>query len=148
MRFYSICIATLISGCGTTAGLIGKLPEIQDKNRASTVIVYRINNAANVFNATYNNFTIAIDGSDIYGIESGSNVKFMVDPGQHVISVKCFGGLTPTTKEDALAFTAEPRSTQYFEATPANSLTRCARISQVEDTAGAKGVKATIDLVK
>jgi hypothetical protein len=68
---------------------------------------------------------VALDGKDIFGIGSGEHAQFAVAPGEHYIAVKCFGGWSPTWKEESLKFSAAAGASTFFLVTPSGS---CAEI--------------------
>lgn len=150
MKFLNYPVIVIIgtaclTGCGATAGVIGKLPEVVDQARASQVVVYRPYNG---FNAVANNYTLAVDGIDAFGIASKSNVRFTVEAGKHTLTIKCFGGLTPTTKEDSVTFVATPKVTSYFEVNTASSFSKCATIEEIDEVIGFNRASDTTKLTK
>lgn len=98
-----------------------------DAASASKVVTVRVSNIVGAANG----YTVALDGKDLYGIGSGEHAEFLVPVGEHFIAVKCFGGMTPTWKEDSLKFTAKPSQVSYFEINP-NMV--CADIKPVSET--------------
>jgi hypothetical protein len=75
-----------------------------------------------------NPFTIALDGNDLFRIGSGEHAEFPVPAGSHRIAVKCFGGWTPTMKEDTESFAAAAGETRYFRVAPSAT---CADIEAI-----------------
>ncbi|MGB7302139.1 MAG: hypothetical protein WBD34_22685 [Burkholderiaceae bacterium] len=104
------CWTLFLVGCGITSGPLGDLPSVPNKEIASKITVVRISSFAGALNG----FTVALDGKDIFGIGSGEYAEFFVPKGEHVITVKCFGGWTPTWKEDSLEFVAKPSEDNFF----------------------------------
>jgi TonB family protein len=124
------CIAgaLILTGCAS-AGHIGELPAIADGMPSSTLVLVRPSNLIGMANSLY----IALDGNDVFSIRSGDNTHFAIPAGQHTIAVKCFGGWSPTWKEDSKGFSAEPDRASYFSVSP--SMT-CAKIEQVSEVEG------------
>ncbi|SFE08753.1 hypothetical protein [Paracidovorax konjaci] len=118
--------AALLAGCGTTSGRLGPLPDISDASASATVTVVRVSSMVGAANG----YTIALDGKDILGIGSGEHAEFPVAPGEHYLGVKCFGGFSPTWKEDALRFTAKPLSSNYFIVRPSMG---CAAVMSADE---------------
>jgi len=104
-------------GCGTTSGRLGDLPSISDRANAGNVVVVRISS----FQGAANGYTVALDGKDIFGIGSGEHAEFLVPQGEHYLAVKCFGGFTPTWKEDSLRFDAKKLQSNFFVVSPSMS---------------------------
>jgi predicted small lipoprotein YifL len=123
--------AALLAGCGTTSGRLGPLPEVPDASVAAKVVVVRISSIVGAANG----YTVAIDGKDIFGIGSGEHAEFQVSPGEHYLGVKCFGGFTPTWKEDSLKFDAAKASSNYFVVSP--SMT-CAAVRGADEAEAKK----------
>lgn len=124
-------LASLLTGCGTTSGRIGPLPEVADKSTAAYVTVVRISSMQGVANG----YTVAFDGKDVFGIGSGEHAEFAVDSGVHYIAVKCFGGFTPTWKEHSLKFDAKRSSPNYFLVSPSIN---CGGIQPIEEAEAKK----------
>ena len=91
-----------LAACGTASGPLADLPRIADPARASKVIVYRVSSIVGAANG----YTVALDGEDVFGIGSGEFAEFLVPEGAHRIAVKCFGGMSPTWKQDDFRFDA------------------------------------------
>ncbi|MDN6887986.1 hypothetical protein QMO14_30870 [Variovorax sp. CAN2819] len=123
--------AALLTGCGTTSGRLGPLPEVSDSSTAAKVVVVRISS----FVGAGNGYTVALDGKDVLGIASGEHAEFSVTPGEHYLAVKCFGGFTPTWKEDSLKFGAKQSSSSYFVVSPNMS---CAAVRAAEESEAKK----------
>jgi hypothetical protein len=124
-----LIFAIFIVGCA--AGPIGKLPTIADEKKAGEITVIR---ASSVAGAT-NSYVITLNGVDVFGIRSGQYTKFRINEGEHHIGIKCFGGWSPTWKEESLKFTATPNSSLYFLATPTMN---CASIISITQEEGLK----------
>lgn len=121
---YVLVLAVLIAGCAS--GLIGKLPTIADEKRSGEVTVIRISSIVGVTNS----YKITLNGTDIFGIRSGHYTKFKINEGEHYIGIKCFGGWSPTWKEDSLKFSVAPNSNAYFLVSPSLS---CASIKPITE---------------
>lgn len=126
-------------GCGTTSGRIGELPAVADAASAGRVVTIRVNSIVGAANG----YIVAFDGMDLYGIGSGEHAEFLVPGGEHFIAVKCFGGWTPTWKEDSLKFIAKPSENTYFEIGP--NLT-CADIKSISETDAQNLLKRSVFL--
>lgn len=115
IQILNIAILSLfLVNCGTTSGRLGELPSIPNKEIASKVTVVRISSIVGAVNG----YTVALDGKDIFGIGSGEYAEFFVPEGEHFIAAKCFGGSTPTWKEDSLRFVAKPSKHEFFLISP------------------------------
>ena len=137
------CLTLFLAGCGTTSGRLGDLPSISNKETASKVTVVRISSIIGAANG----YTVALDGKDIFGIGSGEYAEFLVPEGEHYIAAKCFGGFTPTWKEDSLKFVAKSSGQNFFLISPN---IRCAEIKASSDAEAKKHVESgkQIDLEK
>lgn len=111
---FTVLALANLAGCGTTSGLLNPLPEIPERASAGTVVVVRVSS----FVGAANGYTVAFDGKDLFGIGSGEYAEFRVPAGVHYLGVKCFGGFTPTWKEDSLKFEAKSSDTNYFVVSP------------------------------
>jgi len=80
---------------------------------------------------------VALDGKDIFAIRSGEHTEFKIGSGEHYIGVKCFGGWTPTMKEQSMLFTALAEKEYFFEISPNLS---CAGIEPVAPDAAKKRI--------
>jgi len=87
-----------------------------------------------------NSYIVALDGKDIFSIRSGESTQFAVPVGQHTVSVKRFGGWSPTWKEHGTQFSAVADDASYFEISP--NLT-CAKIVQLDSDTAKKQLAAT-----
>jgi hypothetical protein len=136
-------LALFLVGCGTTSGRLGELPSVPNKEFASKVTVVRISSIVGAVNG----YTVALDGKDIFGIGSGEHAEFFVPEGEHYIAVKCFGGWTPTWKDDSLKFIAKPSEHEFFLISPN---TTCAEINVSNETETKKHLERSkrIDLEK
>lgn len=121
LAFSCLVLAVPLAGCGTASGRLGDLPPITNQASASTITVVRVSSIVGAANG----YRVALDGQDIFGIGSGEHAEFRVPAGEHYIAAKCFGGMTPTWKEDSLKFAAAPGARNYFLITPSGS---CAEI--------------------
>ena len=123
-RFFMVVLAAIfLAGCATS-GRIGELPKIDNPAAGGKVVVVRISS----FVGAANTYTVALDGSDLFHIRSGEHTDFLVQPGEHYIAVKCFGGWSPTWKEDSKKFVASAATANYFKISPSMS---CADIIPV-----------------
>lgn len=113
-KLIAISLVFALTGCGTTSGRIGELPVVGNAASAAKVVTVRISSIVGAANG----YTVALDGKDLYGIGSGENAEFNLPEGEHYIAVKCFGGWSPTWKEDSLKFVARPLETAYFVISP------------------------------
>lgn len=120
-----------LTGCGTPSGRIGELPAVANATSAGKVVTVRV---SSIVGAAVG-LTVALDGKDLFGIGSGEHAEFAVPAGEHLIAVKCFGGWTPTWKEDSLKFIANPTETSYFVISPNM---KCAGIEAVPEAEAKK----------
>lgn len=124
----ALSVLAALAGCGTTSGRLGELPAITDPANAAKVVTVRVSSVVGAVNG----FTVALDGKDLFGIGSGEHAEFRVPAGEHYIAVKCFGGWSPTWKEEALRFNVAAGDTSYFEIHPSM---KCAAIKQIDQAA-------------
>jgi hypothetical protein len=117
-----MCMLVTLVGCGSTSGRLGDLPSVTDKATAAKVVTVRISS----FVGAANGYIVALNGKDLFGIGSGEHAEFFLSPGEHYITVKCFGGWSPTWKEESLKFDAKALETTYFRIGPSG---RCAEIA-------------------
>jgi len=116
-RFFLVVLtAMFLSGCATS-GRIGELPIIDNMAAGGKVVVVRTSN----FIGAANTDTVALDGKDLFYIRSGEHTDFVVPTGEHYIAVKCFGGWSPTWKEDSKKFAATASAVNYFKISPSMS---------------------------
>lgn len=119
-----IFILFIVTGCATS-GRIGDLPTITENQPSSSLVIIRVSSIVGGANSYY----AALDGKDIFTLRSGEYTKFRIPSGEHYISVKCFGGWTPTWKKESTQFKAIPNQSNYFEISPSMS---CAKIKPIE----------------
>ena len=120
--------ALILAGCAS-AGRIGDLPAITEGSPSATLVLIRPSNVIGMTNSDY----VALDGKDVFSIRSGDNTRFAIPPGPHAVAVKCFGGWSPTWKEDSKAFVAEGGGTSYFSISPSM---KCSKIEPVSEADG------------
>lgn len=126
MKKITTSIAALIlAGCAS-AGRIGDLPVVADSSDSATLVLIRPSNVIGMANSNY----VALDGKDVFSIRSGDNTHFAIPSGPHTITVKCFGGWSPTWKEDSKAFVAQGGATRYFSISPSM---KCSKIEPVNE---------------
>jgi hypothetical protein len=118
------CLLIGLGGCASS-GRIGELPVVATGVPTAKLVVIRVSSIVGVANTYY----IALDGKDIFAIRSGEHTEFRIGAGEHHIGVKCFGGLTPTWKEDSVKFSAASETENFFEISPNLS---CAEIKAIE----------------
>jgi hypothetical protein len=121
-------IAVLLFGCAS-AGRIAPLPLV-DPGIASKVVVIRVSSLV----GAAVRYTVALDGTDLFRVGTGQHAEFSVAPGEHRIAVKCFGGWSPTWKEDARTFAAMSGTTAYFRVSPNMSCAEIAAVTAAEAT--------------
>lgn len=121
-----ISMLAALSGCGSMSGRLGEMPEVGDKTKAAKVVVARVSSVVGAANG----YIVALDGKDLLGIGSGEHAEFLLPPGDHYIGVKCFGGFTPTWKENSLKFEATAAKASYFVVSPNLS---CAAIKAADE---------------
>jgi len=127
----AISLVLALAGCGTTSGRIGELPAVANATSAGKVVTVRISSIVGAANG----YTVALDGKDLYGIGSGEHAEFLVPEGEHYIAVKCFGGWTPTWRDDSVKFSANPSESSYFVISPN---LKCADIKPIPETEAKK----------
>ena len=132
MKIFVILWVLLLVGCAS--GPIGRLPIIEDQNQAADVFVIRDSSFAGSAVSLY----IIIDGNDMFAIRIGQYTKFRLVSGEHYIGVKCFGGWSPTWKEDSRRFSVLPQQDAYFIVSPSMS---CADIQPISPESGKEWIK-------
>jgi hypothetical protein len=125
-------LVVVLAGCASS-GRIGALPTIAPGKEVSKLVVYRISSIVGVANSYY----VTLDGRDIFSIRSGEFTQLSIEAGEHSVGIKCFGGFSPTWKEDAVQFSALPKSESFFEISPNLS---CAEIKAVTVEEGKKQI--------
>jgi hypothetical protein len=126
-----VSIALAVAACGTTSGRLGELPTVANGARGAKVVAARVSS----FVGAANGYTVAVDGKDLFGIGSGEHTEFLVPEGEHYIAVKCFGGWTPTWKEESLKFSAQASDNSYFSISPSG---KCAEIKPATEAEAKK----------
>ncbi|CAJ0817765.1 hypothetical protein [Ralstonia flaminis] len=134
LAIFAVLCASL-SGCATS-GRIGDLPTIAAGAPSSSLVLIRPSSLVGATNSYY----VALDGKDVFSIRSGENTQFPIPSGEHTVSVKCFGGWSPTWKEDGKQFVAVEGQSSYFEINP--NLT-CAKIMPMPAEAAKTQLAAT-----
>lgn len=122
------CILSVIAITGCASGPIGKLPIVTDRSRAGEVTLIRTKNMIGITNS----YVISLDNNDIFNIRSGQYTKFELSEGEHSIAVKCFGGWSPTWKENSLKFLMKPNNKTYFLISPNMDCAKIVLISENE----------------
>lgn len=136
IRFiFLVALVFVITGCATS-GRIGELPSVADHETSSQLVLIRVSSIVGAANSYY----VALDGKDVFSIRSGEYTEFPISTGEHFVSVKCFGGWTPTWKENAKKFNALPNQTSYFEISPNLS---CAEIVSIAPTKAKDEMKSS-----
>ena len=118
----------LLVGCAS--GPIGRLPNIEDNNQVGNVFVIRNKSIA----ANTISYYITLNDNEIFAISVGQYTKLRIASAEHNIGVKCFGGLTPTWKEDSIKFTLLAQQDAYFIVSP--SISPCADIQSINPESG------------
>jgi hypothetical protein len=131
---YSL-VAMVLSGCASS-GRIGEMPAIPAGASSSRLVIIRASSIVGAAVSLY----VALDGKDIFSIRNGDYTEFPISSGDHFISVKCFGGWSPTWKEDSRKFSAASEQASYFLISPTGS---CAGIEQISTNQGALKVSTS-----
>ena len=127
IKLVGLVIFVLLSACAH--GQLSTLPRVDDAEAASELLIIR---SGSIIGAT-NSYKIALDHQDIFAIRIKEYIKFLVTPGEHSFSVKCFGGWSPTWKKDTFRLMCAPRQTYYFLVSPGK---RCAKIEPITKEEG------------
>lgn len=125
----------VFSGCASS-GAIGTLPQIQDVNSAGDVFVIR---ESSIVGAAMS-YVVTVDGNDIFEIGSGQYTKFKLNQGRYNIGVKCFGGWTPSTKEESVQVAVKANGSSFLVIAP-NA--RCAGIRQESEETGQREIQSS-----
>lgn len=135
MRKYLACFlllgSLLLSACAH--GPIEALPKVSDSENSAQAIIIRNKN----FVGMTNSYTVTLDSQDIFGIRVGEYTKFNLEPGKHSIGVKCFGGWSPTWKENKKEWLFAAKAKYYFLVSPDAS---CAEIEQISEPDATKRI--------
>jgi hypothetical protein len=129
-RFVVLFVLLVLAGCtlfgqGQEGDLPTKtdksaLPTITDRGMAGKVVVVRIK----MFYGVLKSFLVALDGKDIFWINSGEHTEFFVPEGEHYITVKYCnpsGVLFPgpsAFKEHPFKFVVKASETIFFLVSP------------------------------
>jgi hypothetical protein len=116
-----------LAACATS-GRVGELPKLTSPTAGGKVVVARVSSLI----GAPNTYTVALDGKDLFHIRSGEHTEFLVETGEHSIAVKCFGGWSPTMKEDSRKFAANTATTNYFRISPNMSCAEIVAVSMEE----------------
>ena len=133
-----LIVAFTVSGCASS-GRVGNLPDVAPGEASSELGLIRVSSPVGLANSYY----VSLDGKDVFSLRSGQHTQFPITAGQHYISVKCFGGWSPTWKEDSTSFVARANEPSYFKISPD---LRCAQIVQIP-VAEAVELKARTKLI-
>lgn len=101
-------IILILGGCATS-GPINPLPKLSTLHESGQVTVIR----PSAFIGSAGSLTIALDGIEIFHLNNGEYTTFSLSTGPHTLAVRCFGGWTPTWKEDVIDLTVSPGDHQY-----------------------------------
>lgn len=141
-RLATGCAALLLAACGTASGPLGSLPEITDESSAAKVVVVRVSSIIGAANG----YILSLDGKDLFGLGSGEHVEFRVPPGEHVISIGCFGGIAPMWNHYPLKFTAQPGARLFFVVSPGASCAELRAATEAEAAAHLQGSRSVAGL--
>ena len=120
-------------GCGGPSGALAVLPAVE-RQEAASITVVRVSS----FVGGANSYVVALDGLHVLSIGSGEHAVLPVRSGEHTIAVKCFGGWTPTWKENSIRVTVPAKAERYIEVAP--SWASCAEIRELADVDGRRRV--------
>ena len=112
-KFVVFGTLVILTSC-TPSGPLGPMPVVADQANAGSIEIMRVNRVVGAANS----YLIALDGREIISIRTGQHVAFRADPGEHSITVKCFGGWFPTWKEDTTKFIILGPDVRYFKIEP------------------------------
>ena len=118
----------VLTGCASS-GRLASLPKVEPGTPSAKLVLYRISSLIGVTNSYY----VILDGKEIFSLRSGEYTGFMIGSGDHVLGVKCFGGVSPTWKEQYVMHTFSPGGEYFFEIGPDLN---CARIKAVSSDEG------------
>ena len=116
-----------LAGCAATSGRIGEWPIKGNIAGGGKVVVVRTSS----FVGAANTYKVALDGKELFYIGAGEHTDFLVPTGEHEITVKCFGGWSPTWKEDSKKFVSSAAAANYFKISPS---IYCAEIMPITET--------------
>lgn len=125
----------LLSSCAT-GGRMGALPEVDENMPSGEIIVIRKSSFVGAAISYY----VTVDGEPIFSILSGKHTKFVLAPGSYRIGVQCFGGWTPTWKEDSIEINIGHEETKYVFISPNM---RCAGIEELDAQLGKRRMEST-----
>ena len=113
-RYFISILLVLLSGCATGRGQVNPFPTITDSSQTSKIIV----NRDSAFMGGAQTYTLTVDGQDIYMLRSGDEISFQINPGEHLLGVKCHGGWQVTGNFSEIAQEMKPNSMYRFKIIP------------------------------
>ena len=118
-------VSFLAAGCSSGV-LKVSLPEILADEPSGQVFVIR---ESSLLLGSGVKFAILLDGSEVFKVGNGKYTKFPLAPGEYTISVLCFGGGSPTWKQQDQFFFLENKDEVYFSVS--DDLMACARMQEI-----------------
>lgn len=112
MRLLFAC-ALLVAYSSASAQTVDA-PAAATETAGSKVVTIRTSSLVGVANK----YKVAFDDREIYSLRSGQYAEFPVTEGEHRVAVKCFGGWSPTWKQQSLSFMVSPQQITYFKIHP------------------------------
>lgn len=125
-----LAISLSLAGCGSGRVVEGELPTVANPEQVTNVTVIRESSILGVTNSYY----LALNDIVVFAIRSGEHTSFELASGRHEISVRCFGGWTPTLKRHRLVHEFRPKEKAYFLIAPGGS---CATIVPIDGSEAA-----------
>jgi hypothetical protein len=120
----------LLTGCASS-GRLAPLPLVDPGKSSAKLLVYRISSMIGVTNS----YSLLLDGKEVFSIRSGEHTEFLIESGEHLLGVKCFGGWNPTWKENFVLHNFSTDTMNFFEISPSGN---CADIRLVSADEGRK----------
>lgn len=123
--------AALFTGCAPLRHVVS-----MDENSSSTNVSIIRN--YNYIQGGYH-FWPTVDGQDIAGLLPRQHVSFRVQPGHHVLGVRCYGGLWPKWWHDEVEIDLTTNENRYFLITP--YILGCAEIDDITEEKALKRLR-------
>jgi hypothetical protein len=103
-----------LAGCVGPGWWIQESPKIDNPAECGKVVVVRISS----FLGSALDYTVALDGRELFRIYSGEYTEFLVQPGDHEIAVNCFEYWSKTLRIDSKKFVGSAAAVNYFKISP------------------------------
>lgn len=141
MHASRIVMFALVATTACARGQIGIRPAVTAGDAAAQVIVARNRNPIGAANSN----EVTVDGTKVLAIRVGEYARLTLDPGNHTLGVRCFGGWIPMWNEDRIDVSLAPKAVKYFLISPSGGLA-CSEIEPVDERAGEEYVRGGTEI--